>query len=656
MFKIYSNDNKYSIKKSSIYKKYDNKNNIYDFNINMMKLYHYQIPKYGYCLYNFNNIKSELSDGYIIVNLNDILSIKSLNNILNQDDYIDIQTELVNNSTLISSINKYTSNNYQVVYYLSIYNIIKKYGNTDTIFKENLITKCNILFDILNNYITNLNVLISYQFDKFYIRNEYFNEFINSYIKSNVKYLSINYDANKFFIGQYYELDIKNIHRYVNNNFLSCYKNNFNFISFKDVLINNNSNNLQLSKSLQSSINSHFFEEHQQDNKDNNISEKTRYYNRKKSNNNISKKTNNTNNYSNNQTNINYNKKKQNDNSEQYKQYNNFNGYNDNSNVRMFCFANYDINDNLTKLEINPVSNISAVVSRLNSSSTSPTLSLNNSFSSSLNLFNKSVYDYNDEKLNLLNDVSDYLKNLSINLSENNDTMKMFFESTISKTNDTVIIGANLDYNYDTIILENIKNIILSQKKKSDLKQYKTIYDFIQSPTIMINSKKINIINVKSNEITKTLLETIKFNIVKNCVNILVNINLTKDKFKKINKYLLNYYDCSNIYYDFEINKRLRLTLANHTYYKKFSDNNTISSKNKYHNNKNNYYQFRNYIKFVNNYQIISDNFNNDNDIDKCCKCCKCIEKYDINYYEVKYLPYIEDLELLSELDFHLFL
>jgi hypothetical protein len=520
-------------------------NNIYNCRINMKLLYHYHIPKYGYCLYNFNNINNNLSNGYIIVNLNDILSIKSLNEILNTNNktnsYINI--DLGSNIGLFNILNSYRENNFQVIYYLSIYNVIKYNTSEDKYIKDNLITKCNNLYNILIKYIPDINILISYQFDKFYIRNSYYNEFIDSYIKSNTKYLSVNYENNKYLVGKEYNIDIVNIHRYVNNNFLACYKNNFIFVSINNLL-------------------------------------KNKYI--------INELPN-------------------------------------------------ELNIPNSKLSFNKASDILNIIPE----------KITNTL-----LNNKNGYI--NEKISLMTYVSRYYNNINISLKENNDNIFNFFKDTIRKLNNTVIIGANLDYIYDINIINGLQNIIISINKDNkdvNLEGSKSILDIVQSFSIN-KIKKINLINVKDEKISNTLLETINNNIVKDAYNILVNTNLTKKKFETIYKYLLNNMNCSNVYYDFEINKRLRLALGYNTYYKNFNTANNISATYKYKFNRDKYYKLRNFIKYVNNYSI-----SNNDEVNKCCTCCKCLDKYEINYYKVKYLPYLDDYSTkIEELDFGLFL
>jgi hypothetical protein len=554
-------------------------NNIYKTKINMIpKLYHYHIPRYGYCLYNFDNIKGELSTGYIIINLNDIISYKSMNTLLNGEITKPIEEELSTKLELFNIISKYNCNNYQIVYYISIYNMLKKYGNTDEIIKKRIIDKCNIFYELASRYIPELNLLISYQYDHFYIRNKYFNEFINSYITSNVKYLSVNYESNKFLIGKYYKLDIANIHKYKNNNFISCYKNNLNFIAINDLL-NNNKIITEVNNTFTNPV---LFT---------------------------------------------------------------FNMVND-----FISAANLSKNNESKCLDINEVSNITEPTTPIN------TLSMNN-----LSCMN--YKNYKEERYKLINDVNNYIRTLNNKLNENMESITTFFTDTLSECDGTIIIGANLDYIYDDIIITNFKKLILSLGRKEIEKHKdevidanKTILDVIKSYTNTIIIKKINIINIKSADITKTLLETIKLNIVKGAYNILVNTELTRNNFEKIYKYIANSITgkVSNIYYDFEINKFLRLSLGYDTYYNNFSTSNNISSIGRYNNNRIKYIKLRNFIKYVNEYK--ANNNKQDTKDNKCCNCCKCSPKNNINYYQVKYLPYLEDISILSNIDFSIFL
>jgi hypothetical protein len=610
-------------------------NNIYNFKVNMPMLYHYTIPKYGYCYYNFDNVKSDLSNGYIVVNLNDILSYKALSLSLNRNnsdaDNIELKGELANilNIALFNTLDKYRNNNYQIIYYLSIHNMLKKYGNTDNEIKANLTNKCNKLYEILNKAIPNLNILISYQYDRFYIRNEYFNDFINSYIKTNVKYLSVNYEVNKFLVGKYYELDMKNVYRYVNNNFLSCYKNNLNFISIKSLLNNN---------TIINSCNS-------SDNITNNTS------------------TNNTINNSNNPFTFKMNS--------------------DNGFIKASSVNILDINE-VSNISGNTTPNKSCANSRNNSFTNLNSLmkqTNNQAYTNNQVCINNQVYI--EDKIKLMTDVSEYKSILNTRLNENMKQITDFFVNTLTDCTNTVIIGANLDYIYDSIIIENLKSLILSlnnsgsgnsMNKSAIIKGSddignsvsKLILDVIKTYSSN-NVKKINLINVKGDEVSLTLLEAIKNNIVKDAYNILVNTELTRDKFEKIYKYLATKINsCSNIYYDFEINKRLRLALGINKYYENFTIVNSISSVGKYNNNRVRYAKFKDFMKYVNNYTINNSNTKSDNSSNpnnnsnneeaKCCKCCKCRDMYDINYYPVQYLPYLENIKMLNDIELDLFL
>ena len=113
-----------------------------------------------------------------------------------------------------------------------------------------------------------------------------------------------------------------------------------------------------------------------------------------------------------------------------------------------------------------------------------------------------------------------------------------------------------------------------------------------------------------------------------------------------------NHWEETRSFYNFEINERLRLALAFNNYYKEFANLNVISKKQKYSNNKKLYIKLRKFIKFVNTYKI-TENKHNTN----CCRCCKCNKKYLINEYQIKYIPYLENLEkIMKETEFDLFL
>jgi hypothetical protein len=498
-------------------------------------LYHYHIPKYGYCLYNFDNIKSETAYGYIIINLNDILPYYSIIELLNNGKTKLVESVLSKNLACFNTISKYSEENYKIVYYLSISNMLKKYGNNDDIIKKNIINKCNLLTELLNRFIPELNLIISYQFDKFHIRNTYYTEFIDSYIKNNVKYIAVNYDNNKFLVGKYYKLDLENIHKYINNNFLACYKNNLHFVEINNILNNSES-----------------------------------------------------------------------------------------------------LNNNLIGITLDLETesiNISDIISNVN------------------------LPVYKDEQYKLSAEVYNYKYKLNDELNKYMKDIELFFKNTINDCSGTVIIGANLDYNYDDIIISNLHEIILSLGKEKVKQQNninfsgnKTILEIINSySTGKININKINIINVSGKEINKTLLETTKANIIRGAYNILVNINLTSNMFDEIYKYIVNNtdYNCSNIYYDFEINKRLRLSLGYHIYYKNFIEYNNISSNCKYNTNWFMYAKLRNFIKYVNNYTI--------KDLEKKDYCI-CQKKHNINYYKIQYLPYLADINFLKDIDHSLFL
>jgi hypothetical protein len=509
--------------------------NIYKKTMHVKKhLYHYHIPKYGYCLYNFDNIKSDTAYGYIIINLNDILSYQSISTLINTNNTKLVEKELSHNLGLFNTINKYSEENYKIVYYLSIYSMLKKYGNNDDIIKTYIINKCNLLTGLLHRFIPSLNIIISYQFDQFYIRNTYYTEFIDSYIKNNVNYIAVNYDNNKFLVGKYYKLDVENIHKYINNNFLACYKNGLHFVSIRDIL--NNKKGL-----------------------------------------------------SNNLTGV--------------------------------------------TLDLTECENISDIISKVK------------------------LPVYKNEHYKLSGEVYNYTHKLNEELNKYMNDIEIFFKNTINDCGGTVIIGANLDYNYDDIIINNLQEIILSLGKEEVKTQQagtfsgnKTILEIINSYSKKINIKKINIINVSGKEISRTLLETTKANIIRGAYNILVNINLTSNMFDEIYKYIANNmdYNCSNVYYDFEINKRLRLALGYHTYYKNFIEYNNISSNCKYNTNRIMYAKLRNFIRYVNSYTIKKD-------LEKK-EYCICQKKHNINYHKIQYLPYLADITTLKDIDFSLFL
>lgn len=203
-------------------------------NMDNIKLYHYQLPKSGYCFYNFEGVSLDDSlAGYIIVNLNDVFYPSNLKKFF----YSSTEDERVLNYNLnyyksfFKNIETFKNKKYEIIYYLSATNYIDFSKDMDESIKNNLTRKCKKLYKhITTNYVDNINILISYQNDKFDIRCKNFNEFIDNYLKYRKKYISINYENNKYLIGYSGKIDIKNINSYKNVNFLSCFVNGFKMI------------------------------------------------------------------------------------------------------------------------------------------------------------------------------------------------------------------------------------------------------------------------------------------------------------------------------------------------------------------------------------------------------------------------------------------
>lgn len=565
-------------------------------------LYHYQMPRYGYCFYNFDNIKlNNSSNGYIILNLNNILSIDNLKKIYKYND-LNL-TDLIKYTNLFKKLNYLNKYNYHVICYLSIYNVIKYFNyESDDIIKKYIYNISIILTNEINKYLEYLNILISYQFDKFNIRNTYFNTFIDEQIKYNSYYISTNYENNKYLMGNYHQLDTKNIYRHINNNFLSCYKNNLNFINIMDFICNpidkifniNNLHNLN---------------------------------------------TNNTNNKIN---------------TYDTELYNNYDIINDK--LIKFKKSSHTIHDNRNDNYINHKKNdniCNNIISLHN---------FNNNIQSKLsnNIPTPLLNNYNQYKIKLKENNDNYINTLISKLEKSKTDIGNFIKIKIKKhyNYNTLLIGLNLDLTYDEFIIKQFNNLINNNlninknntnKKNNNNKETNKILDLIRFMGSNIdNINNINIIDYNINDGIDTIFNKIK----KNHINLLPNIYLTYYKFSNIFKYIKNIYKyVDNIFFDFELNKHLRISLALNTYYNFFSMNNIISKKNKYNINYSNYDKLRKFIIYVNQYKS-----NSTLSINNCCECCKCIDKYIINYYQFKYLPYIDDINYLNTVDMDIYI
>ena len=517
-------------------------NNNSGININTMPLNHYQCSKQGYCFYNFNSIKEDVSNGFCIVNLNDIFSYDILDNYFNKNktyisDIIIKKIDIINNITNFSNNNKF-----HIVYYLSIHNIL----NEDNIeffdlYKKSLQNKCDNLYKIIGNFINKFNLLISYQYDKFYIRNKYYIEFINNYIKSNVKYISTSYDNNRYLIGRFHKIDFANIYKFQNNNFLACYQNNLKFININD--------------------------------------------------------------------------------------------------------KDYDIQMNTTLPAF-----LKGTILGVNSS-----------------IDNKSFNRFRSNYTELINKMNskrdDFVERLKENLYACQDKLEKHITNIIKKHNDyTILIGLNLDNVFDNTIVQNFFEILTNLKDNDELSNNKPIISkpnmiSIQFPLMQIFSKKINLITINNiNNLSEVFLEVINKKIIDNNYNILVNAGLTEEKFKQIINYLSknNNTKINNIFINYNLNNDIRLSAAYNTYFTKFRETNQLfnDSKSKYKDNKKLYKNLKKYEAQIKNY----NNKTIDNKNNNCCDCCNCRNKNKINSYEIKYLPYIKNVDdFLDKIEFNIF-
>lgn len=564
------------------------------------QLYHYHIPKYGYCFYNFNNINEINTNGFIIVNLNDYIDNNALrsylykkNNVSKTSNHKDgttisylaeINNSLMNNKEVFKQINN-LSNKYQIVFYLQVYNMLYITIN-DEANKLRYNVKFNEIYDLLKKYVNkkNQNILISYQFDKFNIRNTYTVKFIDDYIKSKAQYISVNYEQSKFLVGKYYKLDKDNIHRYVNNNFLFCYKNNLKFI---------NSNNI-----------TNYFKDYELHSMND------------------------------------FNDKK----------------YIHNSNVETLAHEFKSVSEYLNKFSENHKYNNEIIDYDEVCNNTNDTM----------------IHNYSNDKNAMHALVTQMKCTLDVELKSCRDDIAEFFKETINNhAAETVLIGMNLDFTYDTTIYKELMVLLNTFKLNNNSKTDKKIENTgnnatIDASTLNLNgSGMMNIINIMAGnvkipnfimltddmlvdyDINNTNMDSIFSKVIKGKYNVFINTGLTPDKFEQIVKHVSGRMrNTDNIYFDYEINKRLRLSLALNTYYENFVVVNGISKNNKYLTNRNNYTKLREYIKYVNQYTI------HDKLITRCCTCCACTHEHIINYYEFKYLPYLSDKQIKSlELD-----
>lgn len=502
-----------------------------EINIKMSKLYHYQLPKHGYCFYNFNNILTDVSNGYIIVNLNDIIYPKDLQELFNSDQNIENINYFFNNkkknvlysmkksleywSKVYNYLNMYQSQDYQVIYYLSIYKFIKL-ENNDEASKDTIIKKCNDIINVIQEYISRLNIMISYQYDNFHLKRTYFNEFINNYIKSKMNYLSVNFENNKYLVGKSNDIIIDNNFTNKNNNLVSCYKNEFQFIcmnAIKNINIFNNHDQIKL-----------------------------------------------------------------------------------------------------------PEKKLKSLVSKL----------------------------YESKVSALKENSSEFKGKLFEAIMRQNTNIKNFFQAVFNLHNssETKIYGFNLDLNLDYHIIESLKTLV-KNNNNTNIQEINNSSNFAMNIVSIFNNKSNNINLIDFNNINNTSLKNlneIQKLINKTSINVILGTNLTIRNFKNIISFFKNKFEFDNIYFDFDINKRVRISLAYKSYFYKFTENNLISNKKKYENNKKKYDKL---IKFIN---YVNSKKDNDGINDEFCNC-----NNNLNYYKVGDLPFFDNKDAVIKYDYDLF-
>lgn len=495
-------------------------------NILVNNLYYYSCQITGNIILNFDNINTNLSNGYIIVNLNDILMRDALYNYLNYNDLSMIIQNIEKNINLINKINELNNLNYQVIYYLSIVNIIKYYIYKDI--KLNILNKCQVIYNLLNNYIDKFNIMILFEYNKFNLRMNYFNVFIDNYIKNNIQYISLSYNNNKYLIGKFNHLDIKNIYKKINDNFLCCYRTKLKFISFDNLL-----NNL------------------------------------------------------------------------------------------------FKLNDNYN------LSGYISPINKLSEDKKASLSSLNSILQKYSNNYLREIKILNDEYLN-------YYDLLNHNIDKYNDSIKEYITNILINHNKKgkILLGLNLHYIYDNIMLTNIL----------DLLNELLINNIINSSKLNIHIINIDLLSIINDQLLSKDINTILNFISDNKLVILTGLKLNFKLFENIFKSCSDF-NLDNIYFNFDINLRLRYSLSLYSYF----DN--ILSLDKITDNilKNNDELYKNLISY---HKLITNNNRNTNitnNKSNCCNCCNCQIRYNINKYDIKYIPYFHNIDQIQIIDLNTF-